>query len=157
MHVVKPLWAIHLAHHSGLSYNLTNAFRLNWLAPVFTTFFLIPLVWLGFSIKSVLFGMAFGQMYQFWCHTQAFKRVPLIEGVLNTPSAHRVHHASNERYLDKNFGAILMVWDRVFGTYEVESEPVRFGVTSGFVSYNPFVLVFHGFIDFFKGTLNSRG
>jgi sterol desaturase/sphingolipid hydroxylase (fatty acid hydroxylase superfamily) len=84
-------------------------------------------------------------------------KIPLVEGIINTPSAHRVHHGSNPIYLDKNYGGVFMIWDRIFGTYEPESEPVKYGVTTGFVSYNPFVLVFHGFVDWWMGKMNYKG
>lgn len=157
MHVIKPFWALHLAHHSAKEFNLTAAFRLNWLAPAVSTFFLIPIVLLGFTPKIVLFAIAFGQMYQFWCHTKSIGKVRFLEGILNTPSAHRVHHGSNEIYLDKNFGGIFMIWDRLFGTYIAESETPKYGITSGFVSYNPIVLNFHGFYDYVRGKMAYRG
>jgi sterol desaturase/sphingolipid hydroxylase (fatty acid hydroxylase superfamily) len=157
MHVVKFFWAFHVVHHSGMRFNLTTSFRLNWFAGVVSIFFYLPLVLLGCPPRFVLASLALGLLYQFFLHTEAIGRLPWIEGILNTPSAHRVHHGSNERYLDKNFGGVLMIWDRLFDSYKPESEPLVYGITTGFVSHNPFTLVLHGFADLVRGRLNQRG
>ncbi|MBC7866713.1 MAG: sterol desaturase family protein, partial [Gloeobacteraceae cyanobacterium ES-bin-316] len=96
-------------------------------------------------------------VYQFVLHTEAIGKLGFLEGIINTPSAHRVHHGSNKIYLDKNFGGFLMIWDKLFGTYTSETEKVKYGITTGFVSYNPFKLIFHGFIDLFKGKMDYKG
>ena len=157
MHVVKFFWAFHVVHHSGRQFNLTTSFRLNWLAGLVSIFFYLPLVALGCPPRFVLASLALGLLYQFILHTEAVGRLPWVEGILNTPSAHRVHHGSNEPYLDKNFGGALMIWDRLFGTYESESELPVYGITTGFVSHNPFKLVTHGFVELARGRMNHRG
>lgn len=159
MHETKLFWAFHLVHHSGQQMNLTTSFRLNWLSPLVTPFFFIPAVLLGAPIAFVLGTLTLNLFFQFWLHTKLIPRLGFLEGIINTPSAHRVHHGSNKEYLDRNYGGILMIWDRMFGTYATEDEqvPVRYGVTTGPAGYNPFVLVFHGFVDLFRGRLESRG
>ncbi len=156
MHERKTLWAFHLVHHSSPWMNLTTSYRLNWLSPLVAIFFYAPLGVLGFSAEHIGASLVVGLLYQFWLHTKAIGTVPWVEGVLNTPSAHRVHHGKNPEYLDKNYGGVLMVWDRLFGTYAEEREEVEYGVTTGFVGHNPLVLVFHGFYDLVRGTM-GRG
>ena len=90
-------------------------------------------------------------------HTESIGKLGFLEGFINTPSAHRVHHGSNPEYIDKNYGGVLMIWDRMFGSYTPETTPVLYGITTGRVGYNPFKLVFHGFYDLFRGKLNSKG
>jgi sterol desaturase/sphingolipid hydroxylase (fatty acid hydroxylase superfamily) len=157
MHEVKFFWAFHVVHHSGMRYNLTTSYRLNWLGGLIGVFFYLPLIWLGFAPRQIFGSLALNLFFQFFLHTEAIGRLPWLEGWLNTPSAHRVHHAMNERYLDKNYGGVLLVWDRLFGTYEPETEAPRYGITTGFVSYNPLTLVFHGFADLARGRMQHRG
>jgi sterol desaturase/sphingolipid hydroxylase (fatty acid hydroxylase superfamily) len=137
--------------------NLTVAYRLNWLSALLTPFVVAPLVIVGFPFEFVIASFAINLLYQFFLHTEAIGKLGFIEGVLATPSAHRVHHGSNDEYIDKNFGGVLIIWDRLFGTYEVEKEKPVYGVTTGFISNNPFVLIVKGFVDFFKGRMNYKG
>lgn len=140
-HEVPLLWTMHHTHHSSPWMNLTTAVRLNWVAKFVSPLFFAPLVLLGLSPRLVVGSLALGLVYQFFLHTQAVGRLGWFEGLLlNTPSAHRVHHGSNTRYIDTNYGGALIIWDRLFGTYEPETEPVRYGVTTGFVGYNPLVI-----------------
>lgn len=157
MHEVKFFWAFHVVHHSGRFYNLTTSYRLNWLGGLIGAFFYLPLIWLGFSPRFVFGSLALNLFFQFFLHTEAIGKLPWLEGWLNTPSAHRVHHGSNERYLDKNYGGVLMIWDRLFGTYEPETEKPVYGITTGFISNNPFTLVLHGFTDLARGQMHHRG
>lgn len=156
MHESKVMWAFHLVHHSSPWMNLTTSYRLNWFSPLVAIFFYAPLGLLGFSADVIGACLVLGLLYQFWLHTEAVGRVPVVEGWLNTPSAHRVHHGQNEHYLDKNYGGVFMVWDRLFGTYAVERESVVYGVTTGFHGHNPIKLVFHGFVDLVTGRM-GRG
>jgi sterol desaturase/sphingolipid hydroxylase (fatty acid hydroxylase superfamily) len=156
-HTVKIFWAFHLVHHTSTRMNLTTAYRLNWFSALITPYFFIPAALLGLPPLYIVISISLNLFYQFFMHTEAVGRIPFIEGIIDTPSAHRVHHGSNPVYIDKNYGGVLMIWDRLFGTYQPETEPVKYGVTSGFVSNNPFVLVFHGFIDFVKGKMNYKG
>lgn len=157
MHETKLFWAFHLVHHSGQKMNLTTSFRLNWLSPLIGSFFYIPAALLGAPATYILVAVALNLVFQFFLHTTAAGKLGWLEGMINTPSAHRVHHGSNPEYLDKNYGGVLMIWDRLFGTYVPETVPVQYGITTGAVGYNPFKLVFHGFYDLFRGRLSSRG
>ena len=140
-HAVPVLWTMHHTHHSSPWMNLTTAVRLNWIANFVSPLFFAPLILVGFSPEAVTASLALGLFYQFFLHTEAVGRLGRFEGkFLNTPSAHRVHHGSNSAYIDRNYGGALIVWDRLFGTYAAEREPVEYGVTTGFVGHNPFVI-----------------
>lgn len=142
-HEVPLLWAIHHAHHSSPWMNLTTAVRLNWIGKFLSPLFFAPLVLLGLPATFVTASLAIGLLYQFPLHTRAIGRLGRFEGtVLNTPSAHRVHHGSNARYIDRNYAGVFIIWDRLFGTYHPEDEQVRYGVTTGFVGHNPIVVQF---------------
>lgn len=145
------LWAIHHTHHSSQNMNLSTAVRLNWLGSFIAPLFFLPLILLGIPTMLVIFWLAIGLLYQFFLHTQAFTRLPCIEGWLNTPSAHRVHHGSNHQYLDKNYGAILLIYDRLFGTYQPEKESVAYGVTTGPLPPNPLYIVFQPLFQLMQG------
>jgi sterol desaturase/sphingolipid hydroxylase (fatty acid hydroxylase superfamily) len=156
-HSWKPLWAFHLIHHTSMTMNLTTSYRLNWFSAIISPLFFIPLALAGFPTDLIAASYALNLLYQFFLHTEAVGRLGAIEGILDTPSAHRVHHGSNPVYIDKNFGGVLMIWDRLFGTYQPETEKVRYGITTGFVSYNPFKLVLKGFIDLFTDKMKYKG
>lgn len=151
-HQTPFLWALHHTHHSSPWLNLTTAVRLNWLARFVTPLFFTPLVLLGFSPAMVAGSLALGLAFQFFLHTQAIGRLGRFEGLLlNTPSAHRVHHGSNSEYIDKNFGGVFILWDRLFGTYQREEAIVRYGVTTGFIGYNPVVVQLKPMWQFLRG------
>jgi sterol desaturase/sphingolipid hydroxylase (fatty acid hydroxylase superfamily) len=154
-HVWKPLWAFHLVHHSSPLMNLTAAYRLNWFSALVSPAFFVPAALLGLPPEFIVLSYALNLLYQFFMHTEVVDKLGPVEGILDTPSAHRVHHGSNPLYIDKNFGGVLMVWDRLFHTYQPETEPVRYGLTTGFISNNPFVLVMHGFIQLFYHTKHT--
>ena len=133
-HRVRWFWASHVNHHSSQHYNLTTALRQPWISP-FTLKFLwlgSAMVFLGFHPAMVAFVGAMNLIYQFWIHTEAIKRCPAwFEAVFNTPSHHRVHHGSDPEYLDRNYGGILIVWDRLFGTYRAQPEQGHEGMDIG--------------------------
>ena len=136
-HEVNILWAVHVVHHHSQDYNLAVALRQAWFSGVTSWVFYLPLAFVGVP-AAVFFSMvALSTLYQFWIHTRAVRRCGVVEGILNTPSAHRVHHGINPRYIDRNHGAILIVWDRLFGTYEPEGEEVVYGVVTPHQSWNP--------------------
>jgi sterol desaturase/sphingolipid hydroxylase (fatty acid hydroxylase superfamily) len=157
MHTVNFFWAFHVVHHSSPWMNLTTSYRLNWLSGIFGVFFYLPLIIIGFPPVYVAASLALGLLYQFFLHTEAIGTLGFLEGILNTPSAHRVHHASNAQYIDKNYGGVLMIWDRMFGTYIQEQEKPVYGITTGFQGHNPLKLVFHGFADALRGTMKYKG
>jgi sterol desaturase/sphingolipid hydroxylase (fatty acid hydroxylase superfamily) len=156
-HEIKVFWAFHLIHHSSKWMNFTTAYRLNWFSALITPYFFIPIVLLGLPPLYVAISFSVNLIFQLFLHTEAVGKIPFVEGIIDTPSAHRVHHGSNPVYIDKNYGGVLMIWDRMFGTYQAETEPVEYGITTGFVSHNPFVLIFHGFIDLVRGKMDYKG
>ncbi|PWI44849.1 sterol desaturase family protein [Streptomyces sp. ICBB 8177] len=142
-HRVRVLWASHVVHHSSLHYNLSTALRQSW-TPMTALPFWLPLALLGVPPWMILLEQAVSLLYQFFLHTERVDRLwrPL-EQVLNTPSHHRVHHGSNSAYLDRNYGGILIVWDRLLRTFEPEGERVVYGLTKNIGSFNPVRVAFH--------------
>jgi sterol desaturase/sphingolipid hydroxylase (fatty acid hydroxylase superfamily) len=155
-HEVRFFWASHVQHHSSERYNLSTALRQSWF-PVTGIPFYAPLALLGFPPLLLLTVHAINTLYQFWIHTELIDRLPRpIEWVFNTPSHHRVHHGSNPLYLDRNYGATLIMWDRLFGTFEAEAEPVRFGLTKNIETYNPLRIEFQEWIAIARDVVSSR-
>lgn len=142
-HQVRFLWAAHINHHSSTHYNLSTALRQAWLTPFTGPIFWAPLPLLGFSPAMVLTAQAISLLYQFWLHTEAIRTLGPFEWIFNTPSHHRVHHGTNIEYLDKNHGGILIIWDRLFGTFAAEREAVVYGLTKNINTYNPWRIAFH--------------
>jgi sterol desaturase/sphingolipid hydroxylase (fatty acid hydroxylase superfamily) len=141
-HVVRLLWASHVVHHSSERFNLSTALRQPWTG--FTSFvFYLPMIALGVHPGVLAFAQSINLVYQFWIHTERIDRLPAwFEAVFNTPSHHRVHHASQGSYLDRNFGGMLIVWDRAFGTFEPEVERPVYGLTHNIHTYNPVRVAF---------------
>jgi sterol desaturase/sphingolipid hydroxylase (fatty acid hydroxylase superfamily) len=155
-HEVRALWASHVPHHSSRRYNLATALRQSW-TPMTALPFYAPLPLLGFDPLLVVTVHSINLLYQFWIHTELVGRLGPLEGVLNTPSHHRVHHGANPRYLDRNYGGILIVWDRLFGTFEPEGEPVRFGLTKDIATFHPVRIAFHEFAAIARDLAGARG
>jgi len=149
-HRIRWMWASHVNHHSSQHYNLSTALRQSWTGSLtFGFLFAIPLVLLGFHPAMIAICAGFNLIYQFWIHTEAIKRMPRwFEAVMNTPSHHRVHHATNPRYLDRNYAGVFIVWDKMFGTFEPEhdDEPIRYGIVRQLGSFNLLWAVFHEWI-----------
>ncbi|OOQ62004.1 sterol desaturase family protein [Mucilaginibacter pedocola] len=143
-HYWEPLWAFHLIHHSGLFMNLTTAYRLNWFSALVSPLFFVPMALLGFPVDFIIISYVLNLVYQFFLHTEAIGKLGVLEGYIDTPSAHRVHHGCNPEYIDKNFGGVFIIWDRLFKTYQAETVKVKYGITTGFISHNPFKLVLYG-------------
>jgi sterol desaturase/sphingolipid hydroxylase (fatty acid hydroxylase superfamily) len=155
-HEVFLMWATHSTHHSPNEMTLSAAYRLGWLPFLsFTWVFFFPLVLIGFSPIAVFTMLSINLMYQFWLHTKLIPRLGFLEGIINTPSAHRVHHASNPLYLDKNYGGILMIFDRMFGTYipEDPNTEIVYGLTHPNYSKNPINVVFNVWKQLVKGVI----
>lgn len=145
-HEVRWFWTTHAVHHSIEDMNILAAYRLGWTSRVSMSFlFHLPLMWLGFAPAAVATMLAFNLFYQSWLHTVLIGKLGPLEGVLNTPSAHRVHHARNADYLDRNYGGVTLLFDRLFGTYVAERDdtPCEFGLVKPVGSHNPFVIAFH--------------
>lgn len=150
-HRVRFLWAMHEAHHSSEMMNFSVALRQPPLEPWFDWPFFVGLAWVGFSAKAILTMYAFNLFYQFFIHTELIGKLPRwIEYFLNTPSHHRAHHGTNPEYIDKNYGGVLIIWDRLFGSFEEERAPVRYGVLHPVKSYNPLYVGFHLWRDILK-------
>ena len=142
-HEVRALWAVHVVHHSSERYNFSTAVRQPWLVPTAMPFWL-PLALLGFTPVQILMQEAVSLFFQFFLHTERIGKLPRpIEFVFNTPSHHRVHHGTNAGYLDRNYGGILIVWDRLFGTFQAEGERVRYGLTTNITGYSPWLVFSH--------------
>ena len=146
-HEIRFLWAAHVNHHSSRSYNLSTALRQSWTSPLFSWMFWLPLPLLGFHPLMVVTAQSVSLLYQYWIHTELIDKMGPFEWIFNTPSHHRVHHGSDPRYLDRNHGGILIIWDRLFGTFEAESSRPNYGLTRNIKSYNPFVVAFHEWHD----------
>ncbi|MBL4673248.1 MAG: sterol desaturase family protein [Arenicella sp.] len=144
-HERRIFWAVHSVHHSSEEYNLTTALRLSWMESLYEWIFFIPLLLIGFDAVQVLGALLIVVLYQTWIHTERVGKLRWLDGILNTPSVHRIHHANNEAYIDKNYGGILILWDRLFGTYEVESETPVYGMTVQLGSSNPLTINFQEF------------
>jgi sterol desaturase/sphingolipid hydroxylase (fatty acid hydroxylase superfamily) len=145
-HRIRWFWATHAIHHSSNELNLAASFRFGWTGRLTGAgAFYVPMIWLGFAPGPVFIAGGFNLLYQFWTHTEWIPKLGWLEYVLNTPSHHRVHHASNAEYLDRNYGGILIVWDRLFGTFvsERDDEPCRYGLVKPLLSNNPLVIGFH--------------
>ncbi len=144
-HRVAAAWATHTVHHSSPYFNISVAYRFGPMDGFWTVLFHIPLVLIGFDPHLVFFAEAMVLLYQTALHTEVISKLPKpIEAIFNTPSHHRVHHGSNDAYIDKNYGGVLIVWDRFFGTFAEERETVVYGITEPLDSVNPFVVFLHG-------------
>jgi len=144
-HRIRVLWASHVVHHSSLRYNLSTALRQSW-TPMTTLPFWLPLALIGIAPWMILLQQSISLLYQFFLHTERVDKLwRPVELVMNTPSHHRVHHGSNSAYLDRNYGGILIVWDRLLRTFEPEGERVTYGLTKNIGTFNPLRVAFHEF------------
>ena len=142
-HYVRFFWAVHVTHHSSEEFNLTVGFRSSVFQPVYRFLYFIPLALVGFKPVDILFMYAATQIYGIIIHTKSVGKLGPIEWIFATPSHHRVHHASNTKYLDKNMGMVFIFWDRLFGTFEEEKEEVKYGLTENINTHHPLKVVFH--------------
>ena len=159
-HRIRWFWASHVVHHSSQHYNLSTALRQTWTGQFSLSFaFRLPLFLIGFDPKLILFCAGLNLVYQFFIHTETVRRLPHpIEWLFNTPSHHRAHHGTNPRYLDRNFGGVLIVWDRMFGTFEAErdEEPVRYGIIRNLATFNPLWVATHEWIGMGRDVVKAR-
>jgi len=151
-HEVRLFWAAHVNHHSSQHYHLATAVRQSWTQPYLMWIFWLPLPLLGFSPQMIVLQMAVSLIYQFFIHTQEVDRLGPLEWVMNTPSHHRVHHAVNVRYLDKNHAGIFIVWDRLFGSFAAEraDDPPVYGITKNIHTFNPLQIATHEWRALFR-------
>lgn len=146
-HEVRVMWANHVTHHSSEHYNLSTALRQPWSGwMTFWTYLPLPAV--GVTPHMHMMSASLNLLYQYWIHTEVIDRMPdAFERVMNTPSHHRVHHGTNPQYLDRNYGGILIIWDRLFGTFEPEDERVVYGLTKNIETFNPIKIGYREFVD----------
>lgn len=160
-HRIRWFWLNHSVHHSSNQYNLSAAYRLGWTGKLTgAAVFFGPLVWLGFPVPYVVGALSVNLLYQFWLHTELIDRLPRpIEFLFNTPAHHRVHHASNPDYLDCNYGGVLILFDRLFGTFRSQraEEPPRYGLVEPLRSYNPLRIATHAWAAMFHDLRLARG
>lgn len=159
IHEVRFGWAAHVNHHSSQEFNLGGtALRQSFAEPLMEPFFYAPVVLLGFDPLMVLAAIEINLIYMYWVHTQKIDKLhPLCEWLLSTPSNHRVHHACNVQYLDRNYGGTFMLWDHLFGTYEREVEKPVFGIPEQINTFNPVKASFHGWIELGRDVWNAPG
>lgn len=158
-HERRIWWAAHVIHHSSQHYNLSTALRQTWTGTLALSFITkLPLFWLGFPPAMVFFFTGVSLVYQFWIHTETVGKLGPLEWVFNTPSHHRVHHATNPRYLDANYAGVLIIWDRIFNTFtpEVKEEPPRYGIVSNLGTFNPIRIAFHEWAAIARDLRDSR-
>lgn len=158
-HEVRLFWAGHVNHHSSQHYHLATALRQSWTQPYLMWIFWLPLPLLGFSPEMILLQQAISLIYQFFIHTQLVGRLGPLEWIMNTPSHHRVHHAVNVRYLDKNHAGIFIIWDRLFGTFQAErddDEPV-YGITKNLESFGLMHVAFHEWLAIARDVRKAPG
>ena len=159
-HRMRWMWAAHVIHHSSQHYNLSTALRQTWTGK-FTPglLFSVPLYVLGIEPAIVFFVSGINLIYQFWIHTEAIDKMPRwFEYWFNTPSHHRVHHANNPRYLDANYAGVLMVWDRMFGSFipEEKEEACRYGLVTDLDTFNPLRVATHEWVGIFKDLWSAK-
>jgi len=153
-HYCRLFWAVHVTHHSSEEFNLTTGFRSSVLQPMYRFIYFIPLALLGFHPIDIVFMYSLTQIYGILVHTQYIKKMPSwFETIFVSPSHHRVHHASNIRYLDKNMGMVLIIWDRLFDTFqeELEEDPIKYGLTKPLENpSHPAKIIFHEWASIFR-------
>lgn len=158
-HESRLFWASHVVHHSSEHYNLSTALRQTWSGGFYSFIFWLWMPLIGFHPGMILLQMSISLLYQFWIHTEAINKLPKwFEAVMNTPSHHRVHHGSNPIYLDRNHAGILIIWDKLFGTFqpELEKEKVTYGLVKNINTFNPIKIAFIEWINMFKDAFSGK-
>jgi sterol desaturase/sphingolipid hydroxylase (fatty acid hydroxylase superfamily) len=154
-HEIRLFWAVHVTHHSSQKMNFTVGFRSSVFQPLYRFIYFIPLAYVGFKPMDILFIYSATQIWGIFVHTEMIKKMGWLEYILITPSHHRVHHASNPKYLDKNMGMFLVLWDKMFGTFqpelpETEYQPIKYGLTKNLEKPNAASIVFHEWLTIGK-------
>ena len=153
-HERRYFWASHIVHHSSQHYNLSTALRQTWTGNLAGGFiFWMPMAFIGIHPAIIAFFGGLSLVYQYWIHTEAIDKMPKwFEAVMNTPSHHRVHHATNPEYLDRNYAGVLIIWDKIFGTF-IEENPEnkpKYGIVTNLATFNPFRIAYHEWFGIFK-------
>jgi sterol desaturase/sphingolipid hydroxylase (fatty acid hydroxylase superfamily) len=154
-HEIRLFWAVHVTHHSSENFNFTVGFRSSVFQPLYRFVYFIPLALMGFKPLDILFMYSATQIWGIFVHTKLIYKMGWLEYFLVTPSHHRVHHASNPKYLDKNMGMFLIIWDKMFGTFqpelpETEYQPIKYGLTTPIEKETPLTIVFHEWTQMWK-------
>lgn len=155
-HRVRLFWTQHAVHHSSREMNVSVSIRFGPLEGIIATLVHFPLIVIGIPAELVLFGMLLVLSYQGWIHTELIGKLGFLDGIFNTPANHRVHHGCDDKYIDKNYGGILIIWDRLFGTYQREEETPIYGLKRDFESVNPLVVWFSELPQFFQDIATAR-
>jgi len=158
-HRNRLFWVSHVIHHSSQHYNLSTALRQTWSGGFYSFIFWLWLPLLGFHPEMIILQMAISLLYQFWIHTEAIDKLyKWFEAVMNTPSHHRVHHGNNPIYLDRNYAGILIIWDKLFGSFqpELKEEKVTYGLTRNIKTFNPFIIAIHEWVAMFKDAFTGK-
>jgi sterol desaturase/sphingolipid hydroxylase (fatty acid hydroxylase superfamily) len=158
-HRCRIFWASHVVHHSSQRYNLSTALRQTWTGNFMSFIFWLWMPLVGFPPAMIMSMGAISLLYQFWIHTELVRSAGPLELIFNTPAHHRVHHACNPKYIDRNHGGTLIIWDRLFGTFEVQDpdETPRFGLTKNIHTYNPVRIAFHEWADMWRDVWRASG
>ena len=156
-HKTKFFWAAHITHHSSLHYNISVGFRVSCIHVFYRFLFWSPLCLLGIPPIMIIFFDSLTTLHNILIHTERIKKLGILDFIFNTPSNHRVHHASNPQYLDKNMGGILIIYDRIFGTYAPERETPVYGTTHNISTHNPVTILLHEYVSMFKQLSYIRG
>lgn len=157
IHKVRLFWLAHSVHHSSSMMNTATAFRFSFFDPIVSVMFHFPLILMGFNPILIFAAEVLVQAYQFWLHNEMIGKLGPIEWLFNTPSHHRVHHGSDRKYIDKNFGGILIIWDRLFGTFQKEEELPNYGLTTPMTSKNPITVQFYEFPKLYRDLVKAKG
>lgn len=156
-HEVNLFWAAHSVHHQSEDYNLSVALRQSWLHSLLAFFIFLPIPFMGMPAEIFFINAAISGLYQFWIHTETIKKMPgWFEYIFNTPSHHRVHHAVNPEYIDKNHGATLIIWDRIFGTFAEETKHPNYGVTKPINTWNPIKSNYIYFVEMWEASKKMK-
>ena len=155
-HEVRLLWTQHAVHHSSRDMNIITGVRFGPLEGLWSLVAHLPLAFMGFAPEAIVFGIVAVLAYQTWLHTELIGKLGPLEWILNTPSHHRVHHGRDAKYLDRNYGGILIIWDRIWGTFQEEEETPRYGLTRDFDSRNPIKVWFSEWPELLRDLFKSR-
>lgn len=156
-HEMRLFWNFHVVHHSSNHYNLSVAVRQSWFGGVVSWLFYFPLMLMGFAPWMFFLMHGLNLLYQFWIHTQYVEKLGFLEWFLNTPSHHRAHHGANDIYLDKNYAGVLIIWDKLFGTFVKETEAVRYGTIKPLESFNPLWINTHAWAETWATMKQKKG
>ena len=154
-HRVNFLWAIHMSHHSSQEMNFAVSFRQAWFGPISKIPFFMVMPLIGFDPTMIAVAGVISTLWGIVGHTQIIGKLGPLEWIFNTPSHHRVHHGSNAEYIDKNYGNLLIIWDRIFGTFEPEMDKVKYGLVNNVNTYNPTKITLMGWQEIFKNIKNA--